>query len=324
MPASDYVMAVREKIGTDWMMLPGSSAMIFNDEGQILLHQRSDNGSWSLIGGGADPGEHPAETAVREAYEEVGVEIVPERLVGVYGGKDMMVVYSNGDKMAYTVTAFKCRIVAGEPHVADEESIAVRYFPTDALPDSLPQKHRMRIEHVLTRSKPYFAVSDSTPPVNANSYMKAVRKVWGSSRLMLLGTTAVVRDEQGRVLIQQRSDSGAWNLPGGIMEIGEDPAASNMREVHEETGLHIQPIRLVGVYGGDEYFVTYPNGDEVAYINYVFESRIVGGKLEMTDGESTAQRFVTPDNLPAGFDTKHAKLIDHAFNRSEPYFEPVR
>jgi 8-oxo-dGTP diphosphatase len=324
MPASDYVMAVREKIGNEWLMLPGSSAMIFNDDGHILLHQRSDNGSWSLIGGGADPGEHPAETAVREAYEEVGVQIVPERLVGVYGGQDMLVVYPNGDKMAYTITAFKCRIVAGEPHVADEESLAVRFFPTDALPDSLPQKHRMRIQHVLTRSEPYFAVSDTTPLPNANSYMKAVRKVWGSSRLMLLGTTAVVRDEQGRVLIQQRTDSGKWNLPGGIMEIGEEPAASNMREIHEETGLHIHPQRLVGVYGGEEYFVTYPNGDEVAYINYVFDCRIVGGKLEMTDGESTEQRFVIPDNLPAGFDSKHAKLIDHAFTRTEPYFEPVR
>lgn len=323
MPTSDYVLAMREKIGHDCLMLPGSSAMIFNDDGHILLHQRSDNGNWSLIGGGADPGEHPAETAIREAYEEVGVRVLPERLVGIYGGKDNLVTYGNGDKMAYTITAFKCRIVAGQPHVADEESLAVRFFPTDALPETVPEKHRLRIRHALTRTAPYFAVPDNTPAPNDNEYMKSLRAVCGQSQMMLLGTSAVIRDNEGRVLVQQRTDNGAWNLPGGIMEIGEVPAATIMREVQEETGLEIQPARLVGVYSGKEYFVTYPNGDEVAYINYVFNCRITGGRLQTSNSESAALRFVAPDNLPQPFDRKHPKLIDHAFNRTDTYFEPV-
>jgi 8-oxo-dGTP pyrophosphatase MutT (NUDIX family) len=324
MPASDYVLSLREKIGNDWIMLPGSSAMIFNDEGHILLHQRTDNGAWSLIGGGADPGEHPAETAVREAYEEVGVQVVPERIVGVYGGADHLVTYPNGDKIAYTITAFKCRIVTGEPHVADDESLDVRFFPTDALPESLIQRHRIRIEHVLTRNAPYFDVPAQMPPPNNANYMKTLRTVTGKAQIMLLGATAVIRDEQGRVLVQQRVDSGMWNLPGGCMEVGEYPATTAMREAFEETGLEVQPTRLVGVYGGEDYFVTYPNGDEVAYINYTFECRITGGRLSAANSESAALRFVTPDTLPQPFDSNHVELIEHTFNRSTPYFKMPR
>jgi hypothetical protein len=59
----------------------------------------------------------------------------------------------------------------------------------------------------------------------------------------------------------------------------------------------------------------------VAYINYTFECRITGGKLSAANSESAALRFVTPDTLPQPFDSNHAELIDHTYNRTEPYFK---
>jgi hypothetical protein len=53
---------------------------------------------------------------------------------------------------------------------------------------------------------------------------------------LVVGSSAVVVDDEGRILLQRRSDSGNWALPGGTMDIGETLADSAIREVEEETG----------------------------------------------------------------------------------------
>ena len=58
----------------------------------------------------------------------------------------------------------------------------------------------------------------------------------------------VVIDDAGRVLLIQRSDNHQWAIPGGAMEVGETPAQGARREVLEETGVHCQPVALVGYY----------------------------------------------------------------------------
>jgi 8-oxo-dGTP diphosphatase len=58
---------------------------------------------------------------------------------------------------------------------------------------------------------------------------------------------AVVR-EDGKFLAIQRRDNGHWELPGGVLEPGETASAGVVREVEEETGLVVEPLRLSGVY----------------------------------------------------------------------------
>jgi 8-oxo-dGTP diphosphatase len=58
---------------------------------------------------------------------------------------------------------------------------------------------------------------------------------------------AVVRDD-GRVLAIKRADNGAWVQPGGVVELDEDPRDAVRREVLEETGVHVEPEALTGVY----------------------------------------------------------------------------
>ena len=55
--------------------------------GVSLLQRRNDDGSWSLPAGAIDPGEGPAQAVVREAYEETGLHVVPEKVAGVFGGE---------------------------------------------------------------------------------------------------------------------------------------------------------------------------------------------------------------------------------------------
>jgi 8-oxo-dGTP pyrophosphatase MutT (NUDIX family) len=322
MPISDYFLTLREKIGTDWILSPGASALIFNEAGEILLQERSDNGQWHLIGGAADPGEDPVDAVIREVYEETSLRVLPERLIGVYSGAENTVTYGNGDRVAYTITAFQCRIVEGEARVNDEESLQVRFFALDQLPDSLPYKHRRRIEHALTRSQPHFDVPDSVPVAPPVSYIQRMRSAIGNDMLLSPGATALIFNEQGELLIQRRRDDDMWNLIGGLQEIGEEPAGTAMREAYEETGLIVHPERLVGVYGGAEYVGSYPNGDRVSYTNFVFRCGIRGGDLQINDAESAELRFVAPHDLPEPFVQRHRRLIEHTLLRTEAWFNP--
>ena len=149
MPISPYLRALREKVGTAPLMVPAVCALIFDERDRVLLHRASDDGRWHTIGGSIDPGEEIADAAVREAREETGLAIEPLRLVGVY--TDPPVIYANGDVVLYHSFAFECRIVGGEMHVADDESLELRFFGADELPDDLRELDRHRILHALKR-----------------------------------------------------------------------------------------------------------------------------------------------------------------------------
>ena len=66
---------------------PGGDAAIFDDDGQILLIRRRDNGLWAMPGGFFEVGETPAEGTCREAWEETGLEVEPVALSGVYDSR---------------------------------------------------------------------------------------------------------------------------------------------------------------------------------------------------------------------------------------------
>lgn len=148
MPISDYLRNLRAKIGHDVLLTPGVAAVIVNDRGEVLLQRRSDDGRWGLPGGAMEPGEEPAETLVREVREETALEVVPERIVGVYSGPDFRVRYGNGDEAMIVSITFACRPGAGEPRVNDDESLEIRYFAPDALPP-MESRHVMRIADAL-------------------------------------------------------------------------------------------------------------------------------------------------------------------------------
>ena len=171
MPISPYVQHLRDKIGKDLLFLPGVSAVVVNDHGQVLLHQRSDFGTWALPSGILDPGENPADAIVREVFEETAVLVEPVRISGVY--TTPTIAYPNGDQAVYVITTFLCRPAGGPgappPRVNDDESLDVRYFHPSELP--LPQlrpDHRLRIEHALSGSeRAYFSFAAQNKNTNS-------------------------------------------------------------------------------------------------------------------------------------------------------------
>src|SRR5918998_1058780 len=146
MPISPYIKALRADIGNRPLLLPGVTAVVFDDAGRVLLGERADNGRWALIAGVMDPGERPAETIVREVYEETAVHVVPERITSVL--TQPPTVYPNGDRCEYVDITFRCRAVGGEARVNDDESLAVGWFALDDLPP-IGDLVRHRIECAL-------------------------------------------------------------------------------------------------------------------------------------------------------------------------------
>ncbi|MGA5064440.1 NUDIX hydrolase [Streptomyces exfoliatus] len=154
MPTPDFIQALRTTAGHQLLFLPGVSAVVFDDEGRVLLGRRADNGRWSIVGGIVEPGEQPADCAVREVYEETAVRCEVERIVLVET-LSKPVVYPNGDECQFMDVTFRCRAVGGEARVNDDESTDVRWFDVDDLPE-MKRFSYLRIEKALADEPTWF------------------------------------------------------------------------------------------------------------------------------------------------------------------------
>jgi ADP-ribose pyrophosphatase YjhB (NUDIX family) len=113
---------------------------------------------------------------------------------------------------------------------------------------------------------------------------------------LVVGSSAIVVDDEGRILLQRRSDSGNWALPGGAMDIGETLAQSILREVKEETGFDVHIERIVGVYSDPGHVFAYDDGEVRQEFSICLACTIRSGSLRVSD-ESTSVDYFTLDNI---------------------------
>lgn len=151
MPIPDFVAALRSRVGTDLLWMPGVSGVVVDDAGRLLLGRRADTGLWAVVSGILEPGEDPAVGLAREVLEETGVEVVVDALTAVTVTEEVR--YPNGDRSQYLDLCFLCRPVspaaAAAAHVADDESLAVAWFAPDDLPADLTPSTAERVGHSL-------------------------------------------------------------------------------------------------------------------------------------------------------------------------------
>ncbi len=121
-----------------------------------------------------------------------------------------------------------------------------------------------------------------------------------------VSVAAVVTDDNNRVLVIQRRDNGAWQLPGGVLELDETPDAGVRREVREETGVEVEPQRLTGVY----------KNMSLGVVALVFRARVIAGTPAETE-ESAAVAWWTADQVAADMSEVFAVRILDAL-RTDP------
>lgn len=137
-------------------------AIVGNERGEILLTQRADSGVWLYPVGWADVGYSPSEVAVKEVYEETGIEVEPTSIVAVFDGLRLGFARTP----LYSLI-FHCRMLGGELRGHPLETTAVGFYPRDRLPQPLAGGARwldLAFAALESESRPCYFDEPRTPP----------------------------------------------------------------------------------------------------------------------------------------------------------------
>ena len=156
----------------------------------------------------------------------------------------------------------------------------------------------------------------------ASSYVHAVRAKIGNGLLMLPSATAMLFDEQRRLLVVQDANTHKWITLGGAVDPDESPSDALVRECWEELGLIVQPTRLMGIFGGPRFRVNYVNGDTCSYVVCMFEVRKISGDPKPDNLEISDVKYVTREEMAKlSMSEATREMFEYAFQfDGTPYF----
>lgn len=135
-----YLWRLRQKVGSELVLMPGAMVVLERNDGHILLTKRDDTGGWCLPAGAAETGGSFARTAIDELAEEAGVDVSAQHLIpfGCLSEADTHTIhYPNGDVTHCFAMCFLVRNWEGDPRPDQDESIAVRFIDPSDLPEPM-------------------------------------------------------------------------------------------------------------------------------------------------------------------------------------------
>ena len=292
----EYIPWIRSKVGNRKIFMVAGTIVVQDENGRILLQQRSDFDCWGLPGGALERDEDIETCARRELFEETGLRVGELRLIGVYSHPKYDVVYPNGDQIQQFNVCFAGQVTGGRMQADGEESVAQRFFTPNELPwEKIPIWYADVLRDCLQGQSPRFL-----PPFSngrLQDQIAAVRPYIGNDLYIGVGAMVVVVREDGRCLMIRRQDNGVWIFPAGFADFGENVANTAVREVFEETGYLIQLERLLGVYSHPMHHHTYGNGDQVKNVGTLFRAHVIGGKATPQPNEVSEIAWMTEDEI---------------------------
>jgi 8-oxo-dGTP pyrophosphatase MutT (NUDIX family) len=134
MAISRYLRQIRAKVGSDLLVLPSVTVLPRDLSGRVLLVRRADTSEWMTIGGMVEPDEAPADAAIREAQEEVGVTVQLDGILAALGGPEFRLVYPNGDQVSYVSIVYDASVLSGSPRGDGDETDGAVWVSAEQLP----------------------------------------------------------------------------------------------------------------------------------------------------------------------------------------------
>ena len=138
----NYIKRIRHYLGHQKIILNASGGIVVKD-GEILLQHRSDNAKWGLVGGMLEINETYLEGALREIKEETGLDVKPISFLGIFHNHNM--VYPNGDQAHVICACYVFEIIGGALR-KDEESLELKFFSKEELPEIFAEDHKLAIK----------------------------------------------------------------------------------------------------------------------------------------------------------------------------------
>jgi 8-oxo-dGTP pyrophosphatase MutT (NUDIX family) len=165
---SDYVGRMRGLVGgQELLQVPSVSVALRDAEGRVLLARHTATDRWLLPGGAIEPGESPADAAVREMWEETGAAVRLTRLVGVFGGADFVVRYKNGHRTSYVMLVFEASGDASTLRPDEKELVELRFTAASEWESLSVATWVPEVLHALFGGpRTVFRAPTWTPPVN--------------------------------------------------------------------------------------------------------------------------------------------------------------
>ena len=148
---SDYLKDLREKTGHMPLVLPHAVVIIINNQNEILLEERADDGFFDFPGGGIDLKETAEEAAVRELKEETGLIANRLEIFKVYSGEITHYVYFNGDEIYGVDCVYICRDYSGELKPQLSEVKRLFFCSLDKMPEKMSPRNKQTIKDLQSQ-----------------------------------------------------------------------------------------------------------------------------------------------------------------------------
>ena len=139
-------------------------------------------------------------------------------------------------------------------------------------------------------------------------YIMNLRRWIGHDPLIGIGATTLVFNDKKELLLNLRTDTNTWGIPGGSMELYETIEETAIRELKEEAGICADELELVTVLSGKDFYFEYPNGDQLCTVIVLFKVLNYNGTIKVSDNESKTLEFFPLTNLP-DLESRAARII---------------
>ena len=138
-------------------VVPSVTAVVRDGSGRLLLIHKADNDLWALPGGGHDIGERISDTVVREVFEETGIQVEVDNIVGLYTDPEHVMAYDDGEVRQQFSICFRAHPVGGSLRTSSESKEVRWVYPADLDSLNIHPSMMMRIRHGLdtSRTEPY-------------------------------------------------------------------------------------------------------------------------------------------------------------------------